>query len=319
MKILNLAGAFVLCVTLGSQAAGAADRPTAVPSEATIYSTRSFDLVSKFNGESYRVKIAIPRDAPPKAGFPVLYVVDGDLFFGTLAGAVWNEGKSSELTQTVVVGIESGPAENGADRTLDFTPLDLSAYEKKVVVDLGENPKFGGYDKFIRTVQEEIKPRVGKLVDVDKNHEAVFGWSLGGQFVIHTMLAHPDYFSCYLALSPAIWRSDRAVLKEIPAFEKDIAASGKRVSLFVGVGSLEEQLSPGMMQWPVDQAKLTAEMKYARMVGNVKDFTSEIQPFFAKQGMAFESRIFEGETHNTAPWAAVNPMLRFAFPLDHPK
>jgi predicted alpha/beta superfamily hydrolase len=319
MKLLPLAVAVSLIAFLGAGAASAAEEDRPVPSEATIYSTRSFDLVSKFNGESYRVKVSIPRDKAPAAGFPVLYLVDGNLVFGTFAGAVWNEGKASELAEAVVVGIESGPGKNGADRTLDFTPQDLSDYEKKVVVDLGDNPKFGGYDKFVRTIQEEIKPRVQKMASIDKKHEILFGWSLGGQFVIHTMLSHPDYFTCYLALSPSIWRSDRAVLKEIPAFEKNIMSSKGHVSLFVGVGSLEEEMSPGMLQWPVDQAKMAAEMKYARMVGNVKDFAAEMQPFFAKQGMPFESRIFEGETHNTVPWAAVNPMVRFALPLDHPK
>lgn len=319
MKHFALSLALALSASATVHGVHATDGVADPPSEATIENTRSFDLVSTFNGESYRVKILIPRDKAPTDGYPVLYMVDGNLVFGTFAGAAWNEGKASDLTAAVVVGIESGPGKDGGDRTLDFTPLDMTDVEKKVVVDLGDNPKFGGYEKFIDTIQKDIKPRVEGLVHIDKRHQSLFGWSLGGQFVIHTMLVHPDYFTCYLALSPAIWRSDRAVLREIPAFEKEIASSGRHVSLFVGVGSLEGEMSPGMRRWQVDQAKMAAEMKYARMVSNVEDFSALIQPFFEKQGMAFESRIFQGETHNTAPWAAVNPMLKFAFPLDNPK
>jgi predicted alpha/beta superfamily hydrolase len=317
MKALALSAVLSLSGILTATGVHADEGAASPPAEATIESTHSFDFVSKFTGESYRIKILVPRAEAPAAGYPVLYLLDGNLVFGTFSGAVWNEAKSSEMTSAVVVGIESGPGENGGDRALDFTPQDMTEAEKKIVVDLGG--KLGGYDKFINTIQKEIKPRVERMIHIDKRHESLFGWSLGGQFVIHTMLVHPDYFSCYLALSPSLWLSDRAVFHEIPAFEKAVASGARPVSLFIGVGSLEEVMSPGMRRWHVDQSRFADELNYDRMVGNVQDFTALMQPFFEKHGMAFESKIFEGETHNTAPWAAVNPMLRFALPLDNPK
>ncbi|URL57008.1 alpha/beta hydrolase [Luteibacter flocculans] len=297
--------------------------PVAEPPEptdkATIDHTRSFDFVSAENGESYRIKVYIPDGTPPATGYPAIYVLDGGNLFGTFAGAIRNQGGAQERAQAVVVGIEDGPGDNSADRTLDFTPSDLSAYEKKVVVDLGPNPKFGGYEKFMQTIQDEIKPKVRAMVHVDAAHETLLGWSLGGQVAVHTMLVHPGYFTSYVALSPSLWRSDRAVFKEIPGFEKAITDGAKPVSLFLGGGALEEQVSSGMTRWPVDQSKLAAEIKYVRMVGNLRDFAAEVRPFFDKHHMAFESKIFDGETHNTVPWAAVNPIVTFLLPYGHPK
>ncbi|MGY3230367.1 putative alpha/beta superfamily hydrolase [Luteibacter sp. HA06] len=319
MKLLTLAALAAMGLSTAAHATDAHEyQGPDMAAQATTDYTRSFDFVSKFNDESYRVKVYIPQGKAPAGGYPAVYLLDGSTMFGTFASAVWNEAQAQEREQAVVVGIEAGPGKNDADRTFDFTPSDMSETEKKIVVDLGPKPRFGGYENFMRTIQEEVKPRVQKLVALDRKHETLFGWSLGGQVVVHTMLVHPEFFSCYVALSPSIWRNDRAVLKEIPAFEQKVA-NGTRVSLFVGVGSLEEELSAGMAKWPVDQGRLREEARYAHMVGNVVDFTALMRPLFQDHGMAFESRIFEGETHNTVSWTAVNPVLQFVLPPGHPK
>ncbi|UPG92780.1 alpha/beta hydrolase [Luteibacter aegosomatissinici] len=286
---------------------------------AEVHHTQQFDFVSSATHESYRVKVSIPHGHAPRGGFPVIYVLDGDLLFGTFAEAAGNEGKAAERAPAVVVGIEGGEGKKGADRTYDFTPKDLTPYEKQVVVDLGPNPRFGGYDAFFRAITDEIKPRVGRLVPVDVAHQSIVGWSLGGQFVVHTMLTHPEAFTNYVALSPALWRSGRAVFGEIDGFERTITSSRRTVNLFVGVGSLEEELSPGMLKWDIDQTRFAAEMKYARMVGNVRDLDAALAPFFRSEGMAMESHIYLGDTHNTVVWTAVNPVLRFLLDTDHPK
>jgi uncharacterized protein len=280
--------------------------------QATIDSTRSWDFISKTNAEGYRIKVFVPRGKAPVAGFPVLYLLDGNILFGTFAGAIRNESQSGDIEPAVVVGIESGEGDLGASRTYDFTYADMSDKEKSIVVDLGNHPRFGGYDKFLQVIEDEIKPAVEKMVAVDRTRQALFGWSLGGQFVVHTMLKHPDSFGAFVALSPSLWRSNRSVFSEIDGL-KGHAASGKLPSLFLGVGGNEEQLSAAMSKWPVDQAKFAAEVKYARMVGNVRDFANDIRPMFSGSAQRFKLQVFDGDTHNTVPWSAVNPVLHFLF------
>jgi|SRR6187402_1206756 len=305
----------LFCLALGEACAQAppAKASTHRKPEATIDSTTSFDFLSRFNREAYRIKVYIPRQKPPKAGFPVLYILDGNVLFATFANAARNEAQASEIEPAVVVGIESGPGRHEADRTYDFTATDLTPQEKEIAVDLGPNPPFGGYSRFYQSIQEEIKPAVRRLVPVDDARSAIFGWSLGGLFVIHTMLTHPEAFRDYVALSPSLWRSNRIAFTEIPGFDQELSRKDLKSNLFLGVGGLEEQLSPGMKQWRVDQTGLADEIAYVHMVSNARDFATAIAPLFQRRGLVFNFQVFDGETHNSVPWSSVNPSLRFLF------
>ncbi len=319
MKRLGLT-AFFLSLALGSACAQTLTPKASIQgkAEATIDSTTSFDFLSRFNKEAYRIKVYIPNRKPPRAGYPVLYILDGNVLFATFANAARNEAQAGEIEPAVVVGIESGPGRHEADRTYDFTATDLTPQEKDIAVDLGPNPRFGGYCHFYQSIQEEIKPAVRRLVPVDDTRSAVFGWSLSGLFVVHTMLTHPEAFRDYVALSPSLWRSNRIAFAEIPGFDQELSRKDVKVNLFLGVGGLEEQLSTGMKQWSVDQNGLAEELAYARMVGNARDFATAIEPLFRHRGLAFDFHIFDGETHNSVPWSSVNRALRFLFGPQNP-
>ncbi len=313
MKLVIFTAVAALILPFGAMSTNAA--PAQSQSRAaTIDSTRSFDFVSRINGESYEVTVYVPEGKAPPAGYPTLYLLDGEKVFGTFVNAVSNEGFMNETEPAVVVGISGGPGEQSARRSFDFTPVDLTDDEKKFVVDLGRGTRTGGYENFLRVIQEEIKPRITSMAAVDRHRDILFGWSLGGQFVVHTMLTHPESFTTYVALSPSLWWANKRIFSEVPDFEKRIVANGQRVNLWLGVGSLEHEVSPGASHTPVDQEKLAQELIYDKMVGNMLDFTAEIRPFFEKHDLPFSSHVFDGETHNTVPWAAVNPILRFALP-----
>jgi predicted alpha/beta superfamily hydrolase len=318
MKLVIFAAMAVLALRLEAMEADATSAQTETQA-AAIDSTQSFDFVSQINGESYEVSVYVPEGKAPPAGYPTLYLLDGEKVFGTFVNAISNEGFVHETEPAVVVGISGGPGETSAKRSFDFTPADLTDDEKKIVVDSGRNSRFGGYENFLRVIQEEIKPRVRDLATADRHRDILFGWSLGGQFVVHTMLTHPETFSSYAALSPSLWWANKRVFAEITDFEKKITASGQRVKLWLGVGSLEHEVSPGSSHLPMDQEKLAEELIYDKMVGNMLDFTAEVRPFCEKHDLPFSSRVFDGETHNTVPWAAVNPILRFALPGDQVK
>lgn len=315
---MRISGVLTLTLAAIATVAHAGDKSPppislAQPSSNPAY-PKSYDFTSDINGESYRVLVYVPRGPVPEAGFPTLYVLDGGNLFGTFANAVSNQGSVGEAERAVVIGIEGADGKNGADRTYDFTPFDLTPDEKKIMVDLGDNPRFGGYEMFFRVIQDEIKPRVARLAEVDSERDMLFGWSLGGQFVVHTMLVHPEAYSTYIALSPSLYRSDKAVFREIPQFKRTVAATGRRLSLWIGAGSLEQERSPGMTKWPVDQDAFTKELTYANIVGNLLDFSAQVRPFFRERCLRFASHIFDSDTHNTVPWSAINPVLRFALP-----
>jgi predicted alpha/beta superfamily hydrolase len=280
--------------------------------EATVRSTRQFSFRSAVNGERYDVKVGIPRSAPPSGGFPALLLLDGDAVFGSFAEAVRNRSTAGEIARAVVIGISGSEGEDGADRTLDFTSNDLSEGEKPLIKDLGPNPKFGGAEKFLQVIRKEIIPKVAAMATMNPRRTAIFGWSLGGLFVVHTMFTHPDAFKTYLALSPSLWRDDRAVFQEVRPFERAVSDARLKPSLFLGVGSREEEAVPGMLAGQMTHDELLAELRYGRMVGSVEELSRILEPFFNSSGLSVEVKIFAGETHNSVPWTAINPILDFA-------
>ncbi len=281
--------------------------------KATIDATQTFDFISRFNGEAYRVDVYIPRGEAPKDGYPALYVLDGNVLFGTFAAAARNRSQAGELEKAVIIGIASGDGDHSADRTFDFTPTDMSSKEKSLVVDLGPNPRFGGAEKFLQVIQDEIKPRVSAMVKLDPHRSALFGWSLGGLFVVQTMFEHPKAFNTYIALSPSLWRNNKAIFQEIPDFERGLAVRAGAPGFFLGVGGLEGQAPSELLVGHALHEKLVAEMRYARMVGNSTDLAIKLKPIFLRYKLPFYTTVFQGDTHNSVPWSAVNPVLSFTF------
>ncbi len=54
----------------------------------SIARTRQFDITSKINGRTYRIMVASPGSPGISGRYPVLYVLDGNQYFGTAAEAV---------------------------------------------------------------------------------------------------------------------------------------------------------------------------------------------------------------------------------------
>lgn len=283
--------------------------------KAELRSSMQLVLHSSINGSDYLIQIFIPRRPPPPSGYPTLYALDGDALFATYAQAMGNRSGAHEIVSAVVVGISGAPGPHGADRTRDFTFSDLTPYEKSIIKDLGTDPQYGGADRFFAVMQSEIRTKVASLVHIDPSKAALLGWSLGGHYVLHTMFRHPEAFSSFIAVSPALWRSDRILFKDVPGFSQQLGQSGARPSLFLGAGGREEEAIPGLLEGEMSQPDLAAELRYGRMVGNAKDMAESLHPIFVGFGMKFEAKVFDGETHNSMPWAAVNPILDFTFPL----
>jgi predicted alpha/beta superfamily hydrolase len=67
---------------------------------------REQDFTSRVNGRVYRVRVATPYGPPPETGYPVLYVLDGDGYFGSFADAArMRAALGAELPHAAVVGV----------------------------------------------------------------------------------------------------------------------------------------------------------------------------------------------------------------------
>lgn len=266
----------------------AASPATAQPSAVTVPNSEVRVMHARDDGREYRILVARPAGAPPPAGFPVLYVLDGNAAFATVAEAVRVQSRRAAATgvaPAVVVGIgypTDGPYDE-TRRIRDFTtPADPARLPPRP--DGSPWPANGGADAFLRFLVEEVKPAIARDVPVDRTRDALFGHSLGGLFVLHTLFTRPDSFRAYAAISPSLWWNDRAILEEERRFAASSPPSGRR--LLIAVGGLERQRNM------VDDAEALA----ARLS--------------APGTLQVVQRTFEGENHGSIVPTALSHALR---------
>lgn len=127
--------------------------------------------------------------------FPVLYVLDGEgnFFFST---AIANFlARTQAISRMIVIGIPN------TNRMRDFTPSIVA-----------ETPGSGGADNFLKFLQDELIPFVEKEYRTQP-FKILCGHSLCGMFSIYTIVAKPELFNAYIAISPYLMWDDELVVK----------------------------------------------------------------------------------------------------------
>jgi predicted alpha/beta superfamily hydrolase len=230
MKLIASAATLLLATIFAVPASAQPEKP--------FLPIAAHDLQSA-EGLTYRIIVAPPAGPAPAAGYPVIYVVDGNAWAPMMSEVIRTNldfGLRSKVEPAVVVGI-GYPIDGGFDmkrRLHDLTtPSNLPRPVTNVIPIEG-----GGYEKMIRFVQERVKPDIEKRFRIDRARQALAGHSLGGLFTLRTLMNHPDWFQTYLAFSPSIWWHDAALIKEALSLSPSPAQRTARV--YIGIGELEE-------------------------------------------------------------------------------
>ncbi|MDE1178975.1 alpha/beta hydrolase-fold protein [Paraburkholderia sp.] len=218
----------------------AAESPAPDSGLAVMPGVLGYTMQSAVNGQRYRIWIHRPSatvQAPP-GGFPVLYVLDGNATFVLAAQAArLQERVTGGL---IVVGVDA-PGNALFDLPSRYRDLTSLAPPDAWGVPRGKDGaplKTGGADAFREVLVDEVPAVVDACAHADRQRTTLFGHSLAGYFVLHTMFTHPDSFGRYIAASPSIWWNDRAVLKDLLSFGSDT-----KKSLHLMVGGSEQTLA----------------------------------------------------------------------------
>lgn len=294
-----LAGAMVPALASPASASASAQ---AVPEwqPVTLPHARQFDLASHRTGQRYRIFISVPETAPPAAGHPVLYVLDGNAAFPSIALMARTAARRSKVTglhAPVVVGIgyASGDDYDSAARARDYTlPADGKAGKDE-----------GGADLFLDFIEQELKPLIQSVAPIDPQRQGLFGHSYGGLLTLHALFTRPAAFQTYIAASPSIWYADRYVLSEAAGLA---AVRPNKARVLLTVGELEQAAAPPSAK-PGDRAALLAQK---RMVDEARDLAAQLDA--QKQAYGLERvRFFElaRENHGSALFPALSRGLEF--------
>lgn len=237
----------------------------------------------------YRIMIASPKDEPPPNGYAVIYALDGDALFQTLAETVkLQTRKPKGFDPILVIGI-GYPSREPFDmerRCRDFT-MQINESVLPPRPDGSPWPPSGEADDFLDFIEQELMPAISKEFPINKNRQAIVGHSLGGLLTLHALFTRPHLFTHYVSGSPSIWWGNNEVLKEQKRFAETWQGEYRRnLLLTIGANELPDML---------DGAEQMAE---------------RMQPL-SEKSIQTESVKFAGEDHVSVLPAILSRIPRF--------
>lgn len=271
--------------------------PTEVIYEHVVHS----DLL----GRDMRLLVWKPDHDAPKDGFPVIYSFDGETSitaFAEFAAQAGVLGARYKLSAPMIVAFAEMPGAHSNDqRMYDFTPF-AETYELHERPNMLEWPKLGGGDIYLDAVMTEFKPFIAAQYAIDADRETLFGHSLGGMMVLHTLATRPDAFDAYVAVSPSLWFNRPQRFDEI----RDLIANpdfapARPVPVMITVGADESDLTAwDKMRLPSDhQERRLKWKKINAMVDNARALAALI----ARDGSAkidLDFSVLDRTNHHTA-------------------
>lgn len=159
--------------------------------------TQTSVLASDILDEDRRISIYLPDDySYSKLKYPVLYLLDGGTHLQHAGGAADFLSVRGIIPDIIVVAIYN------IDRSRDFSPVHVD-----------QIPTSGGAEKFLGFLSEELVPYVDETYRT-AGFNMLLGHSFGGTFIGYTLLAEPDLFDAFLAVSPYLMYADNLVVTQ---------------------------------------------------------------------------------------------------------
>ena len=212
--------------------------PKSMATPALIADTTVRDFAPAHGGNPWRIFLHVPAKPAPAAGWPVLYMADGNAVIGTAVDVVRAQASypaGTNVCEGVIVAI-GYPVEGAYDplrRSWDLGPPPGKIYPP--FYDGTPDVRTGGAGEFLAFIEDELKPWVASRARIDESRQALYGHSFGGLFALYALFTRPLSFRTWIAASPAIYWEDRAVDRFLEAFEAAVPA-GLTVNVLLWAG-----------------------------------------------------------------------------------
>jgi len=266
--------------------------------QVTIPSSRQYEFHSKRTGGNYRLFVSLPESytANDTVRYPVLYVLDGNGFFGLATETHRLLRLRAEVPELIIVGVGypvGAFSETSIPRWLDYTPSADATADSLRATQLGSRARSGelrsgGGPQFVAILRDEIIPFVDASYRTTRDR-GLFGDSLGGLLAAYVLVTTPELFSRYALSSPSLWWNNGDIFAREAAYFRTHPALNARV--FLSVGADEEK----------DRMVATVD-RLARILDD-RHYT----------GLVMSAHVFEGEDHVSVGPAAVSRSMRFLY------
>lgn len=204
-------------------------------------------IESRNTGRQHELVIILPSSyqSQPTKKYPVLYYLDAYWDTPLLASTYGNLIYDNEVPEFIMVGLSYPEGKDyGKERRLDytFTPVDEGS---------------GKSDQFLAFIKTEVAPLIEKQYRGLSTDRVLSGNSLGGLFTLTAAYKAPEFFSGFIAISPAVEWDNKALIKFDQSYAKDHQSLPGR--LFISYGAKEYSV----FREPIAQYQKTlAERKY---------------------------------------------------------
>ena len=263
-------------------------------------------ISSKITGQDYEVRIYLPNSYSNHLGqnYPVVYVMDGNLFGEMVSGIVRVMAFSAKYPEVIVTSVGYPLLLNNEGfkkfitlRGLEFTPSPDPEFEEEHQKWLGiEDFRTGNARLFLKFLLDELAPVIETEYRARPDDRTLLGHSASGLFTLYAMFDQPEAFQRYIVGSPPLRYGNGLMFR----VEGNYAAEHNALSarLFLGIGSEEELLQP----------KLDAMVS----VSAFYQFSATLKSR-NYEGLHFENKVFEGFDHLSVPAALFSAGLRSVY------
>lgn len=274
---------------------------------------RSMDLpAAPLPGSSaprqHRVMVYVPQGPAPAAGWPVVYVLDGNLMFPFIAQLVHNRsarGPELRSSSAIVVGLGHALPQDSAEvhdriaRTYDYTlPYDGVGPDS-------QGRAQGGADVFLDWIAQQLQPLLQAALPINVQQQTLVGHSYGGLCTLHALFTRPGMFQRHVAASPSLWWGNGTLLQECHRFIARYNPTGGQalpapLQLHLSQGSEElagrRPGAPARAANPEREASARQAQAVAQQLGlgSTADLPAALQPV---RGLTCSYQVWPGANH----------------------
>ncbi|MDR0279861.1 MAG: alpha/beta hydrolase [Paucimonas sp.] len=205
------------------------------------YRFSTLDLDSVDGQRHYRLWVGKPARPAPAAGYPVLWMLDGNAALSALEPAELEKLAGGQAPLLVAVGYRTEQRIDRNGRTRDYTPV-VPGLEAQVDPLTGQTS--GGVDAFLDLLIGRMRPMVAQVAPIDGKRQTLWGHSYGGVAVLHTLFTRPGAFSDYAAASPSLWWRDGAIVAEAEGLAGRLGEARPKLLLMRGTAEPAQPRGP---------------------------------------------------------------------------
>ncbi|SPJ33880.1 alpha/beta hydrolase [Kushneria phyllosphaerae] len=191
--------------------------PGIVEKGSGVYDFRVHRLASPDGQRHYRITVAIPKKAPPEAGYTPVYLLDGNAALAALDEQHLKAMDGAIPPVLIALGYDTDQRFDVVARQWDYTPK--RPEQAPIINDRDPERRGGGADDFITLLNDTLMAEAERNLPINTAERALWGHSFGGLFVLHALFTRPALFDHWYAASPSLSWNGYQVVAEAGQFQ----------------------------------------------------------------------------------------------------